>query len=60
MKLQNREYLSIDDFLHDFSQLFANILKYYAESHPAYKKAIELRNLFDQKWTEYIQQFKWR
>ncbi len=46
-KLENRQYFSVEDFVYDFHQLFANIFKYYAETHPAYHKARELSQLFE-------------
>ena len=39
----------------DFKQMFNNIITYYSSNHLAYKKAVELLNIFDLKW-ELIQQ----
>lgn len=58
-KLKNNAYLSTEDFVFDFHQMFANILKYYDEAHPAYRKAIELSQMFETKWAVALTKFKW-
>ncbi|KAJ1398274.1 hypothetical protein B484DRAFT_255271 [Ochromonadaceae sp. CCMP2298] len=51
-RLKARHYISIEDFLYDFEQLFSNIIKYYPKGHAAVEKAEELRTLFDTRWAE--------
>lgn len=57
-KLKNHAYCSIEDFVYDFNQLFTNIFTYYSESHPAYRKAVELSKLFQDRWQELLPKFK--
>lgn len=57
-KLKNHAYCSIEDFVYDFNQLFTNIFTYYSESHPVYRKAVELSKLFQDRWQELLPKFK--
>lgn len=57
-KLRGGAYVSTEDFVYDFHQMFANVFKYYPESHPAHKKAQELRRLFDTRMEAARLQFK--
>lgn len=49
-KLESKQYVSTDEFPYDFHQMFDNIFTYYPPGHPAYKKAIELSAVFDERW----------
>mmetsp|Transcript_3510 Transcript_3510/g.5796 ORF Transcript_3510/g.5796 Transcript_3510/m.5796 type:complete len:95 (-) Transcript_3510:1152-1436(-) len=57
-KLKNRAYISVEDFVYDFNQMFQNIFKFYPESHGAIQKAIELSKLFDERWQVALTKFK--
>lgn len=58
-KLSDREYINYDDFIMDFNLLFGNIFTYYPPDHVAYAKALELRNLLEEKWTALAATFKY-
>ena len=49
-KLEGKQYLSAEEFVYDFHQMFDNIFLYYTSNHPAYKKAIELSVAFEERW----------
>ena len=58
-KLAGREYVNYDEFIMDFNLLFGNIFTYYPPQHVAYAKALEMRNLLDEKWTALAATFKY-
>jgi hypothetical protein len=57
-KLKGGQYFSVEDFVYDFNQMFANIFKHYSESHPAYRKAQELLRLFETRMA--VANTRWR
>lgn len=57
-KLKERAYVTLESFEADFNLMFNNIYLYFAPDSPQYLKAKELQDLFRERWTHVLMDFK--